>query len=123
MGMHVSLATHICGGNIAAIKLSFTGEEATCGMENSTSNTSTQKTVTSDCCQNHVTSYLVDNNYNPTSYQFQDFSKNLVPVFITPSNSNLYSNISIRKIYTNVSPPGVLLVNNVSLSDICVYRI
>ena len=121
--MHVSLATHICGGNLAAVKLSFTGEKATCGMENSTSNTSTQNAFTSDCCQNHVTSYLVDDNYNPTSFQFQDFSKNLDKVFATTSNTNLFSIISSRKIYTNVSPPGVLLANNVSLSDICVYRI
>jgi uncharacterized protein YxeA len=32
-GMHISISTHICGGEIAAVKLSVSAVKATCGME------------------------------------------------------------------------------------------
>jgi len=32
-GMHITIATHFCGGEIAATKVSLAGIAASCGME------------------------------------------------------------------------------------------
>lgn len=123
MGMHISFATHICGGEISSMILSFKGENATCGMEKSTTNCPNHNTITSNCCKNNIVSYTIDNNYNSTTSDFKEILKNIFPIFLYRSNTSLYSLDILQNSKTNESPPLNLLLSNVSLSVICIYRI
>jgi len=122
-GMHLSFATHFCGGEIAAVKWSLSGEKATCGMENEKQNFPSQKSISSNCCHNKIANYSVDNNYNPSSYQIKDVTKCVSQFFTVPFNTSLYSiNIS-NSLNANVYPPGEIITSAVSLADICIFRI
>jgi hypothetical protein len=120
-GMHVSLATHICGGEVAAMKLSFSGQKASCGMPESKTDCDGSVNVKSNCCHNKVAFYSVDKNYNPSTVQFKSFSNNLIQAFIIPVS--LTQNSTFKTQNSTVFPPGNLLASNVSLTDICVFRI
>lgn len=121
-GLHLSIATHICGGEIAAVKWSFSGEKATCGMENPKQTCPEHKGIYSNCCHNEIVNYTVDNNYNPSSFQIKEVSKTLLQVFSIPVNSSLPF-IASNSFYTDVSPRDNSLTSAVSLADICVFRI
>jgi len=124
-GMHLTLATHICGGELAGVKLSFSGEKASCGMENNEQDSKSSNSISSNCCQNHQTVYSVDNNYNPSTFQLNDVTKHISQILFVPLTTSLTSlsrtfssNISINK-----SDKLNLLANAVSLVNICVFRI
>lgn len=122
-GMHFSIATHICGGKIAAVKWSFTGKKATCGMEDSKSTIPDQNTITSNCCRDKVSVYSVDNNYYSSSYQFKEVTKKLLHSFYVPLNLSFHTLAVSNHLCTKVIPPGNSFTSMVTLSDICVFRI
>jgi hypothetical protein len=122
-GMHFSIATHICGGEVAAVKWSFSGEKATCGMENPKQTCPARNSIASNCCQNEIVVYAVDNNYNPSSYQIKEVTKNLLQVFYVPVSISLYSFIAENSLSSNTIPPDIALTSAVSLADICIFRI
>jgi len=122
--MHLSIATHICGGEVADVKWSFTGEKATCGMEEDIqSECPTHKTVKSNCCHNEMATYTVDSNYNTSAFQFKEVAQATLHLFDIPVN--LANNVTLANPYfkVNISPPGNYLPCSVTLSDICVFRI
>ena len=49
-GMHLSVATHFCGGEISQVKLSFTHENATCGMCGDKESALENGFKNEDCC-------------------------------------------------------------------------
>ena len=121
---HFSVATHYCGGNIAAIKVSISGESATCGMEcqgNEQPHTGT--IMTTYCCDDVLTSYSTDNIYTPSYSVFPELLQNNMQAF------NLLNGLPVlpvrvsKSLNTNVRPPGPLMSSTVVLSDICVFRI
>jgi hypothetical protein len=122
-GMHLSIATHICGGEVADVKWSFSGEKATCGMENPQQSCPIHNGIASDCCKDEVVVYSVDNNYNPSSLQIKEITKKLLQVFAIPVNISLHSFALLNSVHTNVSPRDKLLTSAVSLADICIFRI
>jgi hypothetical protein len=122
-GMHLSIATHICGGEVAAVKWSFSGEKATCGMEGAKQKCPSHNGIASNCCQNQIIVYSVDNNYNPSSLQIKEVTKNLLQVFDIPVSISLNSFIASSSIRNNVIPPNIVLTSAVSLADICIFRI
>ena len=122
-GMHLTIATHICKGTVAATKWSFIGEEATCGMESSKQACPVHKTFNSNCCQNVVAVYSVDNNYDNSSFQFKEVTKNLIQIFVIPFGVSLNSSIAANLFNTSVSPPDIAMTSAVSLDDICIFRI
>ena len=122
--IHLSVATHYCGGIIAAVKFSFSGEPATCGMEfqgNEQPHTGT--IMTTHCCDDVLTSASTDNIYTPSYSVFPELLKNNMQAF------NLLNGLPVlpvgvsKSLNTNVRPPGQLLSSIVILSDICVFRI
>ena len=122
--LHLTVATHYCGGKVAASTVSLSGKLATCGMECSEKGLPLQGTnFTKNCCDDIVTFCGIDSNYNPSfsfvpeSYQFN------FQVFSIPAGSPVYSIAVLKSLYTNVSPPGALMSTNVDLSDICIFRI
>jgi hypothetical protein len=121
---HFSVATHYCGGHIAASKISLTGKLASCGMEGS------QKQLpppgiyfSKHCCEDVVTSFSTDNNYIPSffnipatvQFNFQTLG------LLSESSVSLAGVFKLQ--YSDKSPPGAMMSTNVDLSDICVFRI
>lgn len=122
-GMHLSMATHICGGELAAVQWSFSSEKAGCGMESENRSDPAEKSCHSDCCQDQITVCIVDTNYNLSTIQVNKPINQLLQVFNIPvgdGHKQLLSNVSA---ITNVQPPGSFLPTAVSLPDICVFRI
>jgi hypothetical protein len=123
-GFQISMDRHFCGGNLAGVKISVTGQMASCGMEDpEESYPAGGLLLRTHCCEDIVTVFKIDNNYSPA------FS-----VLTEPINDNLhiYSNAAdlirsykttLTLLFTDVSPPGNLMSTDVDLSDICVFRI
>lgn len=122
-GMHLSMASHICQGEVVAVKWSFTGKLAGCGMEVPEKSCPVHEGIAKNCCQNKITYLSVDNNYFPSTLQVEDLTKKLVKVFTLPASVLSTSLIYPVSSYTNVSPPGKSIANKVSLAGICVFRI
>jgi hypothetical protein len=124
-GMHLSFATHLCGGKVSAVKLSFVGEKATnCGMCGEELITSTQKNVsTKSCCKDEMSFYAVDNNYNPSTLQLNKPVNQLLQVFNIPENISLPFLNTQYSTNTNVQPPGKYSAYAVDRPLICIFRI
>jgi hypothetical protein len=120
-GLHASLATHICGREVAAVKLSFTGQKASCGMAQNADDCSKTNGVRSNCCHNKVALYSVDHNYNPSTFHVKVFSNHLVQAYLIPVTLTQNSKRNIQN--SCPFPPGNILASSVSLTDICVFRI
>jgi hypothetical protein len=122
-GMHFSIAKHICGGEVAGIKWSFSGKIADCGMENNKSTCPSPGGFASNCCQNEIAYYAVDGNYYPTFNQSKEVTKSLLQVLFIPLSSTVTSLFNNSPLYANVSPPDNSLASSVSLAGICILRI
>lgn len=122
-GMHLTLSSHFCGGEIAAVKFSISGEIATCGMETSKQTCPADKSIASNCCHNEVVVYAIDNNYNPSSLQIKEVTQTLLQVFYIPVSFSINQFQTSNPVCSIVSPPGNVLASAVSLSDICIFRI
>jgi hypothetical protein len=122
-GMHLSLAAHLCGGEVSAVKLSFTHEKASCGMCASETTTAEKSISNESCCKDEMAFYAVDNDYSPSTLQVNHSANELLQVFDIPKTIGiqfLYTNSSIN---ANVQQPGNYIASAVSLPDICVFRI
>jgi hypothetical protein len=123
-GMHLSFATHYCGGKEAASKISFSEQKASCGMETGHDKCPihSKNQVDNDCCKDVVSVYSIEKNYSPTTFEFKQFSLNGLHVFIVPASIESLAESS-SLLYTNASPPDNLKASEVSLASICVFRI
>jgi len=122
--MHVTISTHYCGGEIASSKISVSGELASCGMTTIVDQCLIKGThIGSNCCNNKISVFALDNNYCPSFSEFKAFSHYTFQVFNVPASIGIRSLSVLNLNYTNISPPGSFLVSDVSLPDICVFRI
>lgn len=122
-GMHLSVATHWCGGEVSQVKLSFAHENATCGMCGENESTPLTGVSTEGCCKDKMSFFVVDSNFSPSIFQTNQSANQLLQVFDIPRTIGiqfLHTN-SIKN--TNVQPHGNYIANAVSLPDICVFRI
>jgi len=124
-GLHISIAKHYCSGDSSAFeKISVTGELATCGMENPKDEKSLQGVnFKAHCCDNEITTLVVDNNYAPSCSIFKAFPQPVLQVYNSIEVLNLQQIVVLNLYNTNVLPPGNYLASAVSLPDICVFRI
>ena len=123
-GMHLSIASHFCGGQLAAVKWSVLDEKAGCGMEMVKPVQSTQKSVEAEsCCKDEMTFYTVDTNYNPSTIQTHEPEHHLLQVFYIPLSSGIQFRNTSHSTNTHVQPPGIYLASAVNLPDICVFLI
>ena len=123
-GMHLSLATHECGGELAAVKWSLSEEKASCGMEMPKPNNSSEKTIIPEsCCKDEISDFAVDHNYNPSTLQVNEPTFHLLQVFLIPENTGSSAIATSFSHNTNVQPPGNYIASAVSLPDICVFLI
>ena len=123
--MHITIARHYCGSKISTSeKVSISGELASCGMKGSDENGSLPgKHFSTHCCDDEVTVLAVDNNYAPSFSEFKAFPQHILQVFDIPSSFQINSLSALNLICTNVSPPDIFMVSDVSLPKICVFRI
>lgn len=123
-GMHFSVATHYCGGHVAATKLSFSGKEATCGMiSGHGSENSAETQISSKCCDDKIAVYKIDSDYSPSAFHFKEIIQNIPHEFSVPEGFAFQSGILSITNHTNSSPPDCYTANAVRMSDICVFRI
>jgi hypothetical protein len=122
--LHLTVATHYCGGDIAASKISLSGKLASCGMERAEENCPMQgNQMKSHCCDDVVSVYSIENNYAP-SYSVQpEISKDNLQVFAIKTVLAAFSSPFFTFLNSDISPPGVLMSTEVDLSSICVFRI
>ncbi|MHB9142260.1 MAG: HYC_CC_PP family protein [Paludibacter sp.] len=120
-GMHLSMASHYCEGELTAVKWSLDDEKASCGM--ATDHQTIPNGYSAECCQDQLAFYEVDNNYNPASFQLNQPTDQLLQVFYIPETSGLLLHSTKLSSKTNVQPPGKFFACAVSLPDICVFRI
>jgi hypothetical protein len=121
---HFSVATHYCGGKLAASKVSLSGKLANCGMEGSEKELPHSGTYfTKLCCEDVVTFCGINDNYSPSfSYLPGTFQYDLQVLYLSKCLS-VNSNTDLIYLYSNASPPGAFLSTDVDLSGICVFRI
>ena len=122
--LHLSVATHYCGGNLAASKVSLSGKLASCGMEGTEKDLPLPGTyLNKHCCDDLIAYYGIDSYYTPSFFAISDSFQHNFQVLIIPVDLPVLSSEILKSLYTNVSPPGALMSTNVDLSDICVFRI
>ncbi len=123
-GMHFSIATHFCGGEIASKKISLSGSVASCGMEDSKlEDCSASDEYDSNCCKNTIQSYSIEQNYENFTFKSFEVAKNLLQYFNIPV-LNVFNSIRPNSsIDYGDSPPCLLLASSVDLADICIFRI
>jgi len=123
-GMQFTVATHICGGEIASRHVSISGKAATCGMvQDSKPETSSETILTLNCCENEITVYTVEEDYTPSSYQNKDITQNIHYSLFIPVISGFFTKNSPSLNPINVSPPDNYPASSVNMADICVFRI
>ncbi len=122
-GMHLSMASHLCQGEVVAVKWSFTGKLAGCGMEAPVKSCPVHEGIKSDCCHNKITYFSVDQSYVPSTLPVEDVVRKYVTSFDLPVTSISNFTIPVTLVQANVSPPGKSIANEVRLADICVFRI
>ncbi len=124
-GLHITIASHYCGCEIATYeKVSVSGELASCGMEDSADNSTLPGMhFKTHCCDNEISVLAVDPNYAPSFTSFKAFPQPVLQLVDIPASFSFLPLYPINYIGANVSPPGYFLVSDVSLPDICVFRI
>lgn len=123
-GMHLSVAKHICGGEISAVKVSITDEKASCGMELAENACSNQKNFeTESCCKDEISFLTVDKSYNSSTFQLIQPKDLLLQTFYIVEKSVFELNSTNLSLNINVQPPNNYIASAVSLPDICVFRI
>ncbi|MCE5331062.1 MAG: hypothetical protein LLF95_02855 [Bacteroidales bacterium] len=123
-GMHLSLATHICGGEIAGVRLSFTQQKTNCEMEIPGETTPIHNGISpAACCQDQMALYAVDKNYSPSTSQINQPVNHVLQVFYIPETIGMQFSNTPSSVNANVQPPGKFLASAVSLPYICIFRI
>ncbi len=124
--LHVSVARHYCGGELAAKKVSLSGALATCGMEDTERNCPYDHNgdrIESHCCDDALTIYSIDNKYTPAAKAVAEFSTTEIAVqdllFVSPAR---FPDIKALG-WSDISPPGLLMTSSVDLAEIRVLRI
>lgn len=121
--LHLSVATHYCSGKKIASVVSLTGKLASCLMECSEMElTHTGISISKHCCDDIVTFFGI-NNYQPSFSFVKESYQNSFPILTFTGVLSVNTFSDLIPLYTNVSPPGVLISANVDLSEICVFRI
>jgi hypothetical protein len=118
---HLSIATHFCEGKLAAIKVSFSDKEASCGMAQHNPTSPSCTSVKDDCCKNKVSTYFIGDNYNSSHFQLQKIQQEIVFAMLFPLVQIFDIDFSAKSDNTS-SPPGNFLISGVKLALICVFR-
>jgi hypothetical protein len=122
--IHFSIAMHYCGGKLAAVKYSLTGEKATCGMEEKDEVPFPfNNSIRSHCCEDELTSYSITDYYLPASQLIHKVVQNYSSVNSGQFNKSLHSSLFNEDIKNSYNPPRNLPFADVKIDFLCTYRI
>jgi len=122
-GMHISVASHYCGGTLAQVKWSFTKELASCGMEGELGTTPKGMILEQPCCQDELSTYATDGQYQLQSLELKKCVPQVIACFSVPVSLLFKSQEPVDYLYTRVFPPGIVFPNQVLQENICVFLI
>jgi hypothetical protein len=123
-GININIASHYCGGKLAATKLSFSGELASCGMEEHSALNIPNGSISRHCCDNVVTSISVALNYAPSVIIcLPDNGPELNHLYIVPGNLYKIQENLLPGSYYITRPPGGFNPYDVEQQTICIFRI
>ncbi len=122
-GMHLTVASHLCCGELAAVKWSFTAEKASCGMQESQIPVSGSGAIESDCCKNRIASCESDGNYFSPSRELKDLPAIKAPAYVAVLSNSNTSLVLIKTYHSMVGPPVTSPCRAVEQSFICVFII
>ncbi|MBW6500337.1 MAG: hypothetical protein K0B05_02990 [Bacteroidales bacterium] len=121
--LQISVATHYCGGEAVATKVTLSGKTASCGMEDEGTEPFHGTLLKAHCCDDVIASYAIDTNFTPSFSPVTILFQTNSQVFSNSCEPAIHSFTHTKAINTNVRPAGLLMSTSVDLSDICVYRI
>ncbi|HEY4789082.1 MAG TPA: hypothetical protein VIH57_23700 [Bacteroidales bacterium] len=121
--IHFTVATHFCGGKVAAVKAGLEGTTASCGMENNNANCTVNSGISSaDCCTNISHTVSVDNyKVNPV-LEIQKIQLILLQAFLAPVLYSLQIQPILSVSSANEGLHHSLLSLTGRLAFICVFR-
>ena len=122
-GLNFSVAKHFCGDEVSAVKISLSGDKASCGMEENEKVCPVDGVSASNCCRNDISVFMVDNYFTSSSLQVKEVSQPVSQLFFLPLIQSLYSLVPTFQTYTDVRPYDTIIASAVSLPKICVFRI
>lgn len=122
-GMHFSLAIHICEGKLFGSKFSFTGDHVSCGMETKSEHSGKGYHLSSECCDDQVISFTVEQDFAPSPVLINDVKTHQLPVFFLPENITG----NFQKLFKSPLADGSLRladpIHELQQEDMCVFRI
>jgi len=121
-GMHLSVASHYCGGTLAQVKWSFDRELATCGMKGE-QNPQKGIVLEQPCCMDVLSTYTTDGQYQFQSLELKKSTPQVIASFTAPLSMLFKSQEPAYFNYTHVFPPGKVLPSQVLQENICVFLI
>lgn len=120
--VRISVDRHYCHGELADVKISLSGEKASCGMEETDSPYQGMPVFTGKCCEDHVTLLnLNSGDYpGPSSSGAQFISKDNTGEVTGCFNSSTPD----RPVYFSpVNPPGLFPHAGPKQTVLCLFRI
>ncbi len=120
--VHLSIATHFCGGSFEAFRISVSQEKAGCGMELRHPACEKGTSFGHNCCTDKLASYLINDNYSPTSFCLDKSYQTVNAVPFGAIGFDL-TNPTFSNLQIAYSPPGEFLATKVELASICIFRI
>ena len=122
-GLHFTVASHICCGQLAAVKYSVSGEKATCGMVEDGNAIPVNGAIHSDCCKNRITSCSSDGNYFQSQTPVQEIASiDLLTSSLAP-NYLVCTPSFIKACNSLAGPPLIKYYAPVDQSLLCVFII
>jgi hypothetical protein len=123
-GINVQIASHFCGGNFSAAKVSLTGELASCGMENQSAIKTTEDLLSRHCCDDVISSVSISSNYIPASFCYTQITgQEINHIYITHDQLVISQAVLFSASSGNVRPPGEFNPSEVEQQVICIFRI
>jgi hypothetical protein len=123
-GINVNIASHFCGGNFSANKVSLTGELASCGMESQSGTKPSEDLLSRHCCDDVLFSISINTNYVPSSCHYISVAgQDINQIFITQDQPFIGQHILYSAVSGSKRPPGGFSTSDVEQQVICIFRI
>jgi hypothetical protein len=122
-GMTLNVATHYCGGVVAATRVSLSPRLASCGMEIPAVNKLTEDAISKHCCEDKISAYSFNSNYVPSCYFI--FNPDLQIVHYEYVTADYIACQALDKLVSEkiIRPPGTYINGSSVIQVICVFRI
>jgi len=120
-GLHLTVASHYCGGTLAQVKWSLNHEVAACGMEGENTKHTNGTEWHASCCKDVVSMWGTDSHFDVSASPVIHSISQPIASFVVAEN--VLINTPQLLVITSIFPPGSFQPSCVKLPRICVYRI